>query len=213
MLGNVQFPWRYLSVATPLLLYGIMEMLTMTQKHEGVGRVRTYSVILFCAATIPAALFFTDFTHQTTEYSYYDPASLGSDEVGAGEYMITGETFEGVSRTDVEAYDGVEVISYDKISGKAYLNCRNNTADDAIVTIPVASYSHYEAYDCDTGDTIEIPDDGAWRIQLLVPGGYSGTICVQFNAPWYWHAAEIVSIITLIVLGGIFIRTVYRKKN
>jgi len=47
-------------------------------------------------------------------------------------------------------------------------------------------------------------------MRLSIPAGYEGNVTVDFVQPWYWRAAQIISLLSWIGLAAYAIR---RKKE
>jgi hypothetical protein len=78
----------------------------------------------------------------------------------------------------------------------------NHSADSDFIEVPLINYPGYRAVDVDTGIRLNISDGKSKRVKVEIPGDYSGTFTVRFVSPWYWRAAEAISLVTVVALVG-----------
>ena len=120
---------------------------------------------------------------------------------GIGEYMIDGTSaYETIWAQPKPGSDALQLLSYEKRSGKAYLTVEND-GDAADISVPIFNYGHYRAVDEATGDEYALGTGENSRITLTIPAGYTGTIVISYDAPTYWRGFELVSALAL--LGSI----------
>ena len=138
----------------------------------------------------------------------YSAAALDSCDAGAGEYLPAGteKTDFGGPRT-IEA-DGVTLTDSSLSGLTATFTCQST--DGGTVTVPILYYPYYQAGD-EAGNALTVTQDPESKmVRVDVPAGYSGTIRVSYAEPWFWRAAEAVSLLTL---AGLIALGVYRRKN
>ena len=75
----------------------------------------------------------------------------------------------------------------------------NASEDTGYVQLPLICYPHYMAKD-ENGNRPEVVVGDYYKLCFAVPGNYTGTINVRFKEPIYWRIAEMVSLLTLILI-------------
>ena len=89
----------------------------------------------------------------------------------------------------------------------------NNSGEERTLELPVIFYKGYRGKDIRTGEELMISNGKSHRVKLHLPGGYSGNVKVEFSEPWYWRAAELVSLTGFILAVAFFIREKYRLEK
>jgi hypothetical protein len=141
---------------------------------------------------------------QERDVTLYNQESMGFGYISGEEYLIYGTDSTKLTFARPEANENIQIADYEKRGLNISFFCRNDSAREEIVTLPVLMYKGYAARD-DKGEVLEITDDGGHILQVCIPGGYAGTVRVRFVEPWYWRTAELVTLITVagIVFFGI----------
>lgn len=58
----------------------------------------------------------------------------------------------------------------------------------------------------DEGNEYPIEDGDLKQITFSVPPGFEGYLNIEYREPWYWRAAEVVSLVSAIGLAAYLIR-------
>lgn len=212
----IQFPWRWLGILTVILCLVFLcavSLLNKTENRTYVKYIIMFSIILTVISTY--SYYYNDVIFADEKYeAYYESDIYGQMLIigSGGEYLL-GDSMESgniayrVSSPDSDSED-VSVLDWTKDGNKRYLTV-SNTGDYALVNIPVFAYDNYEAYD--ENYNFNIYNTGDYRISILIPAGYSGTITISYEKPFLWVIAEVISCITIIML--IFNKTIFKKKQ
>ncbi len=133
---------------------------------------------------------------------------LYSYTVGNGEYlpvMTVTEKFTG----EIESDEPITVgeTERDGLSFEVY--AENASAQDGQILFPVLYYGGYQAEDTASHEKLEttIGDNG--RVAVIVPPNYAGTFHLGYYEPLLWRIAEVISLITLVVM----IMAIYGKRK
>ena len=194
LLAQVQFPWRYIGLAIIFLtvLLGFEAIAYLKQNAERASWVLT-------ALTIASICFSFGFLSRYCDYTYtnlpLNTCDLYLYDVEVGEYLPP-EYYEGFNLyPETDSAAEVKILSRDGTRMKVY--CETGAFETNVV-LPVFRYKYYRITDED-GKTIQQSDYSTKKLSFLLPANYSGTISVQFDPPWYWHVAELVSAISLVI--------------
>ncbi|MCD7750372.1 MAG: hypothetical protein LUI10_01295 [Lachnospiraceae bacterium] len=211
LVSSMEFVWRFLAPATALSAAATGLGLTLLRKKEG---VLPFAAVALCLCIL------TGIGGMYTMYDVFNEAVLIEEDdldgintanyVGDGEYTILGSSYEAVTEIfEPRSYNGVRVDEYEKQGTNITLTVTAGDAD-GYVLLPLFNYKgyHVESADGLITDSCLVTGEGN-VIQLNIPAGYNGTISVSYRGLWYWKMANLVSVLTLLVLLGFM----YRDKD
>ena len=206
MLAQIEFPWRYLGVAIiflTLLLGSVMQLLFRENRKEYISSI-SKSIIAVCF--IMSLWFMGSYYYDNTMNYYYDTADLNTNYSGI-EYLRTGsdlnENTHEIATRNVE-----ETILLSRNGKRMELYC-SGVGQGGEVEVPVFNYKGYCVRD-EFGTEYNIEDGMNNVIKFMLPPGFSGKVVIDFEEPWYWRMAELVSLIS--VLGLLFTKKINERK-
>ena len=211
ILTAIQFPGRYLTLATLLFVVAALCALSLLRR---LGQARAVSVLLLSASLFGAALFFRDYQQGLDPvylsdggqliYAQYQNSNMAwfFDDL----YLPDGaqENRDGfVSETAVTTPDTAEITQE---NGVTTLTCAEADAEIRHVELPLLYYPGYIVTD-GQGTVFKTPNG---LVGVAVPTGFAGTIRVAFREPKRWLLADLVSLVTPAALAG---HAVYAKRK
>lgn len=193
----IQFPWRFLPFAQ-LFLSLLLCLLLVKIENETRERVEPVLLLLLIVTT---AQMFSGVIQQRTHEELYNAAGLDSFFLVYKDYVRTG--------TDVDYFDGKVYANNAEVTGEytkqgkyAMIECQAaDSAEDAWVEFPIMNYKNYTAYG-ENGQKFTVADGDNNVVRVMLPGGYSGTVAVVYEIPKGYRAADICSLIVLIMMTG-----------
>ena len=211
MAGMFQYPWRFLSLATVLLCLAVLLAVQLLQ-GKNVRLAKGAAAALAACALLTVGVVQTQITTGMSEQAYNVFLNRQPNATtGVGEYLIDGTSgYETIWAQPKPGSEELQLLSYEKRGGKAYLTVEND-GDAADISVPIFNYGHYYAVDEATGDAYALGTGENARITLNIPAGYTGTIVIAYHAPVYWRAFELVSLLALI--GSVGWGVSQRKKK
>ena len=211
MAGMFQYPWRFLSLATVLLCLAVLLAVQLLQE-KNVRLAKGAATALAACALLTVGVVQTQITTGMSEQAYNVFLNRQPNATtGVGEYLIDGTSgYETIWAQPKPGSEELQLLSYEKRGGKAYLTVEND-GDAADISVPIFNYGHYYAADEATGDAYALGTGENARITLNIPAGYTGTIVIAYHAPVYWRAFELVSLLALI--GSVGWGVSQRKKK
>ena len=211
MAGMFQYPWRFLSLATVLLCLAVLLAVQLLQEKNA-RLAKGAAAALAACALLTVGVVQTQITTGMSEQAYNVFLNRQPNAAtGVGEYLIDGTSgYETIWAQPKPGSEELQLLSYEKRGGKAYLTVENN-GDAADISVPIFNYGHYYAVDEATGDAYALGTSENARITLNIPAGYTGTIVIAYHAPVYWRAFELVSLLALI--GSVGWGVSQRKKK
>lgn len=214
---SIQFPWRFLSVAMPLLTYMacmVFNKLKETLKKEQIQ----YFLIGMCLLCAVQGLQCTDLIVRACNGNIkYDGKVL----LDKKESLISGEFLLKNTNTSLALEDNTvdgeyaQIDSIERNGIQIKVVCR--TEKEAYLEFPLFQYNYYKCVDIETGEEFPVSRGGNNKIRVDLPGNYSGTLRVRFVEPWYWRTSEIISIVGMMAVIAscckYFILLKYRGKS
>ncbi len=209
--GLFQYPWRFLSLASVLLVLAILMAVRLLADRD--RRLATVAaVVLGSAALLMAGMMQTQMLLGQGEQSWNVFATvMPSNSIGVGEYLIDGTSgYETIWAQPKPGSDDLHLVSYEKKQGVAYLTVQND-GDEADISLPIFNYGNYYAED-ENGQPFTIQSGENERVVLTIPANYTGTIRVWYHAPDFWRIFEAVSAVTLLGTIG-YAAAQHRKRR
>ncbi len=123
--------------------------------------------------------------------------TLGLGVTSDYEFALKGANGSGYGRA-AEADEGLTAEIISRKGSRITAQVENATGQPGSVRFPLWAYPGYRA-GSDAGNlTLIRAEDG--RVQVEIPQGFAGTVRVSFREPWFWRLAELISLVTLLVL-------------
>ena len=202
LVSSLQFPYRFIGWGMTFLVAVAGYLLHFFRKNQQLF----YRMGLVVAATAVATsyIYLIDAEDEATDASHlYNQESMGFGYISGEEYLIYGVDSMKLSFAKPEADAGIRLGAYEKRGLRAVFYCENSAEEPGTVTLPILLYKGYEALG-DGGQRLEITDDGSHLLGVSIPAGYSGQVTVRFTEPWYWRAAEGITLaVVLAAVAGI----------
>ncbi len=206
----VQYPWRYLEIASALLSIVAVCGLRTMEKSGNKQAFHAWTAFLLLGTVLSLGTFYCSFTDSAkwtrVSNEYYTDKSIGE-----GEYLLMGaEDVTGLKDTvaGTDASD-MEIKDYIRINGERRLTV-NNHGKEGKVSIPVFAYPGYVAEDKDSGADISYEKGENACMELIIPEAYNGTVCIYYKEPFSWRVFELVSLITLLAFLA---EIIYKRKS
>lgn len=206
-IGSIQFPWRFLGIASVLLSWAVCILLRNSHDKWNGYEYKIVLVGMCLLAGMQSLNMLSKMLNEQPAYRVYDTAEIDSFSIGGGEYlpvktnrMLLDRNLVASEKLDIEDF----VQKYNEIDMKI----KNNSSNPENIELPLLFYKGYKAQDKAKGQMLKLVCGENNRITVSIPGGFEGVIEVRFSEPWYWRLGEFVTVISLI-----FIITIYLKRN
>lgn len=214
LLLAIQFPWRYFSLATLMLVLACVCAVSALRR----GRyAQPVAVLLLSASLLGVAIFYHSYL-PTVDTSY-----LGDrGQMIYADYRVSNMAwyYDSLYLPDgaVETRDGfecktavttVEIASVEQRDGTTFLRCSEVNGETGYAELPLLYYPGYTVPD---GQGIVFRTANG-MVGVTVPAGYSGEIRVEFREPRRWLAADLVSLATALALAARLAIHPRRKKS
>lgn len=213
LLLAIQFPWRYFSLATLLLV--LVSVCAVSALRRG-RYAQPVAVLLLSASLLGVAIFYHSYL-PTVDTSYLGDRA----QMIYTDYKISNMAwyYDSLYLPDgaVETRDGftcdtavttVEIASVERRGNTTVLSCSEVNGELGYAELPLLYYPGYTILDGE-GEVFRTANG---MVGVTVPAGFSGEISVAFREPKRWLAADLVSLVTLLGLLGYGVRSIRRKK-
>ena len=201
--SQVQFPWRYISLAViflSMLLGFIFQYYTEAEDKAVLEKLYVFTTAL---CMISSFYFVSDYCNNANTVFYYDTPELNTYAVGGAEYLRE-DTDWVLYPSEIEQENMTEARIESRKGYQMELYCETGD-EEGTVEVPLFHYKGYRVTD-ESGNTYKITDGKYNFIKFSVPAGFSGQISVDFVEPWYWRMGEAVSLLVFLGLcaGGLY---------
>lgn len=212
LISSLQFPTRFLLIVTVLLIMLVCLLFTWLIKSDVAPALKkSFFIIIPVLAMVTAAYLLGDTAYTRDFYRLYDAEDVGVGYVAGGEYLPYGTDVSQLMFHDPITGKSVEIIDYSKDGNRIETTCINHSSDKTYIDLPLLLYKGYVAKDVVTDQSMQLAYGDNNLIRVMLPANYTGSFVVEFNSPWYWRVAEVVSLLAIIGLIGCVI--VYRIKK
>lgn len=190
--GYIQFTWRLLILATPMLAlaggYGLCEF---GGKRQDAAAVAALSMAVICVMPI--------FSSEIQNPIYVEKGVIISPFMGRSfpEYTYSDTTdFLAIRKRSVEIIGDAEMADYEKRSTTITVQVSART--ESRITFPLFDYDGFRA--TVDGREIAVERGSNNRVSVVLPAGTSGALKIWFAGKWWWRVGDAVSAAALIGL-------------
>ncbi len=209
---SFQFPWRFLSLAIPLLTYASGLVLVRIKDCISRDRMR-YLLLCLCMVTTIQGMYVTDLAVRNSIKGIYDGGDLIREVyVLMGQEYLFRDTSRKLIQSDAEVSgQNTDITEISREGNEIRVTC--SASADAYMEFPLFAYKYYKCLDEQSGTEFSVASGKNHKIRVDLPEGYQGTLYVFFEEPWYWRAAEAVSLFTLLSVCVYGISMVFRRNK
>lgn len=190
--GYIQFTWRLLILATPMLAlaggYGLCEF---GGKRQDAAAVAALSMAVICVMPI--------FSSEIQNPIYVEKGIIISPFMGRSfpEYTYSDTTdFLAIRKRSVEIIGDAEMADYEKRS--TTITAQVSARTESRITFPLFDYDGFRA--TLDGREIAVERGNNNRVSVVLPAGTSGALKIWFAGKWWWRVGDAVSAAALIGL-------------
>lgn len=206
MVSVLQFTWRFLSLSS--ILASITTGFGLLLLHNKEGRTAfVVAATILCMLTEISGMYLMYqcvFSARTVDLADMLDENT-AHVVSGGEYTLLYADYHAVTEIfEPRAYGEVQVTDYKKQGTSISIFVESDKAG-GYVLLPLLNYKGYHVSTEDGVITDRNLSTGEGAVvKVDIPADYSGKISVRYRGFWYWRAAELVTVVTLLLLGWIF---------
>lgn len=205
LVSALQYPTRMLEMAAVFL--SIAGCMTWKWMKELFGKTqwKAFVGMALILVLLPTGIFFSDLLSSAAFYNLYDNHGMGNEYLSGREYLPV-DTDETLLKEGQVIYsESVQMKSYEKKALQVDMVLENSSAEDQTVLLPMLYYRGYQAKDMDTGAILEAVPGDNHVVSISLPAGYQGHVRVVFVSPWYFRLSEVISLLSVLCLIGLWI--------
>lgn len=191
--GYIQFTWRLLILATPMLAlaggYGLCEF---GGKRQDAAAVAALSMAVICVMPV--------FSSEIQNPIYVEKGVIISPFMGRSfpEYTYSDTTdFLAIRKRSVEIIGDAEMADYEKRS--TTITAQVSARTESRITFPLFDYDGFRA--TVDGREIAVERGNNNRVSVVLPAGTSGALKIWFAGKWWWRVGDAVSAAALALLA------------
>lgn len=204
LVRNLQFGWRFLSIASVLL--AVLACLFLTELWADC-RMKLVLPVCTCIGILLGGWMVSTIMHDGSWGLYRYRSEIQQDYITSLEYVPKGTDRTGFQDTKPSAEESIVLQEYENKNGLILLECENTDLEQShTILLPVLYYEGYLGTSANGEVSIESGENN--RISVTVAPGFQGTIQVKFHEPLGWRIASVLSL-----LSGVCICTFIMKKR
>lgn len=192
---TIQFPWRFLVIATVMFTFATVIGLAMLVEKKEYAVVNGVIGLIATLAIITTGYFYLDNRLQSATFVKNTFEDVGTDNIGRREYLPVETDKKLLYVQKVKAGKDVSYTEYRQHKGITNISCTNKSDKQSSITIPLLKYDHYRAVDLDTREELKISKGENGLVKIELPKKYSGNIEVRYVSPVLWKIAILISTI------------------
>lgn len=197
LVGSLQFPTRITTVVT---IFGVFTACVAGQWLMNDRRLFFLSANNVFVLIIATALVFANYhidsilAERSNILRLYSMENAGTTQILGAEYLPIEAKKEHMTYHAPVLGNGVTVENYEKngleVTADVY------ATEASYVEFPLLYYKGYEVESLAAGEQKLLLEKGDnCDVRLILPEGYRGRVRVRYAGMWYWHVAEVVSVI------------------
>ncbi len=207
MVYNMQFPWRFLTLASLFLTVITCFAFRLLKRHYSQTVFGGAITLFLCVTVVTSMWFFYDTMNRNDAVRIYDVHDLGSMHIGSSEYLPADTDVYALTEDNLMQSEEIEMTNYSK-NGTTIVATVANGAAEGYVELPLLYYDGYVAEDTQ-GLELTLEKGTNNVIRLLVPANYEGEVKVAFREPVIWRIAEVVSAVMVVALAILLLAQMY----
>ena len=196
LISSMQFPMRLLTVTSLCFAFGAGLVVWQIHKWEKPVIYRIFMIGITGIAILTTQYLTNDMLRSKTPLYLYNAENIGTTYIMGNEYLPAGTDTSRLKAEEYVAGEGCVVTKDDN------LYVVNNSGGNSYVEVPLLFYKGYKARDTNSGESLMVTQGENGKVRVSLPAGYSGYVSVSFAGLWYWRAAEIISLLCVLVLAA-----------
>ncbi len=194
---NLQFPWRFCTVASVALsiLWCCLLRLVIDKWKIRAGVLTAGAVT--AVGLITAGYFAADTLRMGQSFQAVFAQGIDTMVESGEEYLPVNTVSADFSEDNLYVGEGITVTARRRSGIRLNIDCVNQSAQDQAMEVPLLYYKGYRASGrTSDGEEIKLDVDCGNNqvVRIYVPAEFDGQITVDFKEPFYWRIAEAVSL-------------------
>ena len=208
LISKLQFSWRFLGLAGLLLTILLCTLLSLWKKRGKEWYVRLLLCLCICVYATDGS-FLSSMIEKNNVFYVAEIESIGLFNLGGGEYVPAGVDWkqEKMIADRFWSSNSLNVKEVEKKGTNYIFTCCNTIAIDQFVEIPLLYYRGYQAENIEDKSQLPVSAGDNGKIKVSIPAGFEGRVQVSFQEPLSWRISELISFITILLIGIQYLKT------
>lgn len=199
LVSSIQYPNRFLMIATLLLTMTAGSAAVWLREKNG-SAATAYGVAGVITALVTVIFYMNSLTLHTSALTLYDAKGMGTGYLSGAEYLPYETDASQLTYHDPVAGEGVVVKNYSKNYLTIEMNCVNSSDLESYVDVALLHYKGYMAVSPDNDSKLTVTSGDNHCVRVMLPADFEGNVRILFREPWYWQAANILSLLSAVFL-------------
>lgn len=198
LISTLQFPWRFLALATVLLVFPACYAIINAEKYFTSTKTSVILGTLASLFIVSSGWYFYQFSFLGGPYRVYDTYELDSMTMYSYEYLPAGTDPDQITAGALNHSDTIVITDYQK--NGTTITCNVTTTNEGYIEFPLNYYKYYECRDLTSSANLPVEAGYNCMVKVTIPEGYNGRIKLEFAEPLFWRICEAISFLS--VLGA-----------
>lgn len=197
-IATIQFPYRFITISIVLLSITSLYILINIKKNipNNIYYLVIASALLISSHQAFSVIYNAVYSGSFT--TFYDSVNIDTNYLMGDQYLYV-DTNSSIPNTEHDiTSNNTNIISSSNTANNFKIQF-DATGEDSYIELPLYYYPGYVAKD-ENNEKYSIEPGSNNRIRILIPEACTGTLSVKYKGFVSWRIAEIISIISLIVL-------------
>lgn len=204
----IQFSWRFIGVATVLLIVVGCCGCYLLRRNTKINKLFVPCIAVICVFGLLEGCFaISSFIRHSVPAE--EPYSQHQSEIGTGEYLITGTDLGKTKINHPRTYKAV-VTGFTKDG--TTMSFRLNAKKNSWVELPAFNYPNYRISTSPSKGGLHLEDGRNHVIRIKADTSFVGHVYVYYREPVSWRVSEAISVLSLAAIG-VYSSSVLRKKS
>lgn len=202
---NLQFPWRFCTIASVSLVLLWCCLFDMLQKLWKPKAVLTAAGVALGLSAVTAGYFMADVLREGKAFQAVFAQPEDTNVESGEEYLPVNAVSKEFNAENLYANENLTVTEFERDGIRLQFQCGNWTEEEQMLELPLIFYKGYTAQGIDRSgrkERLAVSVGSNQVVSVTIPAGFAGTVGVDFKEPVYWRAAEVLSLLT--ALGLVF---------
>lgn len=208
---NLQFPWRFLTIATVSLV--LLWCSIGTWKLENNRYI--LHIVIFMSFLTAGSLMLNVVKEGHAFQAVF--ANKESTMVKSGEeYLPVNANSQEFNEKNLYIDDQIQIKNWKKEGIRIQFSCYNDSMNESVIELPLLYYKGYVAKAKSKElerQNLVVTSGNNQVVSIRIPGKFQGDVIVDFQEPWYWRMAETITVLTIMALGIWCVRTRKSRKD
>ena len=195
---NIQFPWRFLGVASAFLAFDVCIILAGSKSERLAIATVGISIVLLA---VSGTYLLIDETRVSTKVNVKDIGNLNTSEPSGEEYLPYGTVVDELVYGDIRTTN-VTYTLWAKDNLNFEVDLENKSNDNGYILAPLLYYKGYVSSLSDGSNETElyVTYGDNKRVLVEIPPKSKGKMTVWWSKPKLWWVGDITTIVTILAL-------------